>query len=163
MRNFTDASKLGAERLLHAASIYMHIVIHSRLTKVRNRFIERAKIIIDAVHTISTQKNSVRARLLSFEKYLKAMRDVNIAQASPKSSKLGRRKSMLKNDAPRSVGDIAETIGATQSAVSHQLRILREGHIIRARRDGQNIVYSLADAHVVAVLALACEHLNCAF
>lgn len=58
---------------------------------------------------------------------------------------------------------ITRAVGSTQSAVSHQLRILREGHIIRARRDGQNIVYSLADAHVVAVLALACEHLNCAF
>ncbi len=58
---------------------------------------------------------------------------------------------------------ITEAVGGTQSAVSHQLRVLREGHIIKARRDGQNIVYSLADAHVVALLALACEHLNCNF
>lgn len=58
---------------------------------------------------------------------------------------------------------ITEAVGGTQSAVSHQLRILRDNHIIKARRDGQNIVYSLADAHVVAVLALACEHLDCKF
>ena len=52
-------------------------------------------------------------------------------------------------------------MGGTQSAVSHQLRILRDNRIVKARRDGQNIVYSLADAHVVAVLELACAHVKC--
>lgn len=56
---------------------------------------------------------------------------------------------------------IVETVGGTQSAVSHQLRILRDNHVIKSRRDGQNIVYSLADEHIVAVLELACVHLNC--
>ncbi len=56
---------------------------------------------------------------------------------------------------------IVEAVGGTQSAVSHQLRILKDNHIIKSRRDGQNIVYSLADEHVVAVLELACSHLNC--
>lgn len=58
---------------------------------------------------------------------------------------------------------IVEAVGGTQSAVSHQLRILRANRIVKARRDGQNIVYSLADEHVVAVLELACAHLNCHF
>lgn len=58
---------------------------------------------------------------------------------------------------------IVEAVGGTQSAVSHQLRILRDNRVIKARRDGQNIVYSLADEHVVAVLELACAHLNCRF
>ena len=58
---------------------------------------------------------------------------------------------------------ITEAVGSTQSAVSHQLRILRDNHVIKARRDGQNVVYSLADAHVMAPLSLACEHLNCKF
>ena len=56
---------------------------------------------------------------------------------------------------------IVEAVGGTQSAVSHQLRILRDNHIIKSRRDGQNIVYSLADEHIVAVLELGCTHLNC--
>ena len=56
---------------------------------------------------------------------------------------------------------IVEAVGGTQSAVSHQLRILRDNRIIKSRRDGQNIVYSLADEHVLAVLELACTHLNC--
>ena len=58
---------------------------------------------------------------------------------------------------------LTEAVGSTQSAVSHQLRILRDNRIIKARRDGQNVVYSLADAHVMAVLSLACEHLSCTF
>lgn len=58
---------------------------------------------------------------------------------------------------------IVETVGGTQSAVSHQLRILRANRMIKARRDGQNIVYSLADEHILAVLELACAHLNCKF
>lgn len=58
---------------------------------------------------------------------------------------------------------VVEAVGGTQSAVSHQLRILRDNRIVKARRDGQNIVYSLADAHVVALLELACAHLHCNF
>lgn len=58
---------------------------------------------------------------------------------------------------------IVEAVGGTQSAVSHQLRILRAGRIIKARRDGQNIVYSLADEHIVEVLELAWAHLQCKF
>ena len=56
---------------------------------------------------------------------------------------------------------IVEAVGGNQSAVSHQLRILRDNRIIKARRDGQNIVYSLADAHVLALLELALAHVGC--
>ncbi len=59
------------------------------------------------------------------------------------------------------VGHIVEAVGGNQSAVSHQLRILKAAGIVKARRDGQNIAYSLADGHVVAVLELACTHLHC--
>ena len=56
---------------------------------------------------------------------------------------------------------IVEAVGGNQSAVSHQLRILRDNRIIKARRDGQNILYSLADAQVIAVLELALAHIGC--
>ena len=55
----------------------------------------------------------------------------------------------------------AQVLGCTQSAVSHQLRILKSFGIVKARRDGQTVAYSLADEHIVAVLELACAHLNC--
>ncbi|MGN0822807.1 MAG: ArsR/SmtB family transcription factor [Candidatus Gallimonas sp.] len=56
---------------------------------------------------------------------------------------------------------IVEAVGGTQSAVSHQLRILRDNRMIRARRDGQNVVYALADGHVRELLDTANEHLRC--
>lgn len=44
---------------------------------------------------------------------------------------------------------IVEACGGTQSAVSHQLRVLKDNRIIKSRRDGQNVLYSIADEHIV--------------
>ena len=57
------------------------------------------------------------------------------------------------------VADIAEAIGATQSAVSHQLRILKAARLVRFQRDGKNVLYSLADDHVYTVLAQGMNHI----
>lgn len=56
------------------------------------------------------------------------------------------------------VGEIAEAVGLSQSAVSHQLRILKQIHLIKFRRDGKNIWYSLADDHVRTILQMGLEH-----
>lgn len=56
------------------------------------------------------------------------------------------------------VCDLARLLGMTQSAVSHQLRILKQAHLIKARRDGKTIFYSLADDHVSALLKQGMEH-----
>ena len=56
------------------------------------------------------------------------------------------------------VGDIAGAVGLTQSAVSHQLRLLKQMHLIKYRRDGKNILYSLADDHVRTILEMGLEH-----
>ncbi len=58
----------------------------------------------------------------------------------------------------RCVGQIAEAIGLSQSAVSHQLRILKQIHLIKSRREGKNILYSLADDHVRTILQMGLEH-----
>lgn len=52
----------------------------------------------------------------------------------------------------RCVGEIADTMNLTQSAVSHQLRILKAMKLIKYRRDGKNLFYSLADDHVLCIL-----------
>lgn len=57
------------------------------------------------------------------------------------------------------VADIAETIGATQSAVSHQLRTLKQSRLVRAKRDGKNVIYSLSDDHVATMLAQGMNHI----
>ena len=59
----------------------------------------------------------------------------------------------------RRVADIAETIGATQSAVSHQLHILKTARLVKFQRDGKSIIYSLADDHVYTMLAQGLSHI----
>lgn len=56
------------------------------------------------------------------------------------------------------VTDITQEVQISQSAVSHQLRILKEIHLIKCRREGKNILYSLADDHVLTILQTGLEH-----
>lgn len=56
------------------------------------------------------------------------------------------------------VTDIAEAVDLSQSAISHQLRILKQMHLIKFRREGKNILYSLADDHVKTILQMGLEH-----
>lgn len=56
------------------------------------------------------------------------------------------------------VTDIAETVEISQSAISHQLRLLKQMHLIKFRREGKNILYSLADDHVLTILQMGLEH-----
>ena len=57
------------------------------------------------------------------------------------------------------VCDMAETLGMTQSAISHQLRLLKSYGLVRARRQGKSVFYSLADAHVRTIIAQGWEHI----
>ena len=57
------------------------------------------------------------------------------------------------------VCDLAKLLGMTQSAVSHQLRILKQARLIKARRDGKTVFYSLADDHVATLLRQGMEHI----
>ncbi len=58
------------------------------------------------------------------------------------------------------VCDIAETLNMSQSAVSHQLRILKQAKLIKYIRDGKSIIYSLDDDHVQTVIVQALNHIN---
>jgi len=58
------------------------------------------------------------------------------------------------------VCDIAETLSMTQSAISHQLRVLKQMSLVRFRREGKTVYYSLADSHVEAILAQGLDHVN---
>ena len=59
---------------------------------------------------------------------------------------------------PLSVTDITEAVGCTQSAVSHQLRTLKQARLVKAARDGKNVIYSLSDDHVFTMLAQGMTH-----
>ena len=58
------------------------------------------------------------------------------------------------------VCDLAEALHMTQSAVSHQLRILKQNKLVKGRREGKSIFYSLADSHVRTIIAQGREHIE---
>ena len=56
--------------------------------------------------------------------------------------------------------DICEIVGQSQSAVSHQMRVLRAARIVKSRRDGKQVFYSIDDAHISEILHTTIFHLN---
>lgn len=58
------------------------------------------------------------------------------------------------------VCDLAATVAQSESAVSHQLRQLRDMRLVRSRRDGRRVYYSLDDHHVLSIYDQACEHVR---
>ena len=58
------------------------------------------------------------------------------------------------------VCDLADVLGLTQSAVSHQLRLRKSSKLVKFRREGKTVFYSLADDHVVRILSQGMEHLE---
>ena len=62
-------------------------------------------------------------------------------------------------EAEMCVCDIAELLHMTQSAISHQLRVLKQSKLVKFRREGKTIFYSLADDHVRTIIGMGMEHL----
>lgn len=58
------------------------------------------------------------------------------------------------------VQELADRVGASQSAISHQLRLLKQAKLVKNRRQGKLVGYSLADDHVKTILGMAKEHLE---
>lgn len=58
------------------------------------------------------------------------------------------------------VGDIAQLLGLTQTAVSHQLRVLKTNKLVRFRKDGKNVFYTLSDDHVRSIIEMGMEHVE---
>lgn len=58
------------------------------------------------------------------------------------------------------VCDLASALNMNQSAISHQLRILKTNRLVKSRREGKSVFYSLADDHVRTILAQGEEHIN---
>ena len=58
------------------------------------------------------------------------------------------------------VCDIAEALHMTQPAISHQLRILKQAKLVKNRREGKSVFYSLADSHVRTIIAQGKEHIE---
>lgn len=66
----------------------------------------------------------------------------------------------LLSQSSSSVGHIAHTLNMGQSNVSHQLRILKQAHLVKSTREGQSMIYSIDDTHVTDLLKQAIHHAN---
>jgi ArsR family transcriptional regulator len=64
--------------------------------------------------------------------------------------------SLMEGD--KSVSELQEMCHVSQSAISHQLRLLRDRSLVAARREGQRVIYSLADDHVGLLIGIGLEH-----
>ena len=62
--------------------------------------------------------------------------------------------------APLCVCDLADLLGMTKSAVSHQLKLLRQSDLVSYRKEGKNVYYSLADDHVGSIIETALAHVE---
>ena len=60
----------------------------------------------------------------------------------------------------RSVSEISETLVMSSSAISHQLNVLRRSKLVKARRDGKMVYYSLDDEHVYEIISCGIEHIS---
>ena len=63
-------------------------------------------------------------------------------------------------DGPISVGVIADALDMSQSAISHQLKYLKDSNLVKSERDGKSIYYSLADDHIKTIFKTGLEHIN---
>lgn len=63
-------------------------------------------------------------------------------------------------DGEKNVTEICQDIEMNQSAVSHQLKLLKTSKLIKARREGKAVIYSLADEHVKTIIAMGKEHIE---
>ena len=58
------------------------------------------------------------------------------------------------------MNELAESLNLTQSAVSHQLKLLKQARLVRARREGKSMIYALADEHVRTMMGQGLEHIS---
>lgn len=59
------------------------------------------------------------------------------------------------------VEHLTQAVGGNQSAVSHQLKTLKDNKIVKSKRNGKQVIYSVSDEHILTMINVAKEHLNC--
>lgn len=109
-----------------------------------------------AVDLDDTQKGSIKSQMLSSDDAL-VMSEFFKALSDP--TRLNMVHAMLLHKW-LCVSDIAELVGLSKSAVSHQLAYMRINKLVRVKRDGRKVFYALNDSHVESVFALALSHIR---
>ena len=83
-----------------------------------------------------------------------------LAGQIPDEETLGRLAFFFKLYSEMCVCDLAQTLDMTQSAISHQLRMLKQMALVKNRRDGKTVYYSLSDGHISTILSQGMEHIE---
>lgn len=65
----------------------------------------------------------------------------------------------LLEEGEMNVGDLADSLGMNQSAISHQLKTLKQSDLVKVKRDKKSMLYSLADDHVESILKIGMDHI----
>lgn len=91
------------------------------------------------------------------EKYIESMSQLFKSLSDPTRLKV---LLLLQNKGECNVGEIATILGKEQSAISHQLKNLKEQRLIKSRREKSSIYYSLDDEHVKKLLGMTLEHIK---
>ena len=94
-----------------------------------------------------------RRAFLGYDDTTKEGAHLNTNQMGALIARLRKEKGMTQQE-------LADRVGASQSAISHQLRLLKQAKLVKNRRQGKLVGYSLADDHVKTILGMAKEHLE---
>jgi DNA-binding transcriptional ArsR family regulator len=110
---------------------------------------------IDSTAVVPAQPESARLRLLA-DQTVEAVAEVFRLLGDPTRVRI----LDALTHGERCVGDLADLVGMTESAVSHQLRLLRASRLVRVRREGRLAHYSLDDHHVIGLLHDTRKHVE---
>ena len=116
---------------------------------------EELPICQDGEHGLNEQMIAMAKNKLPSEDLLCELSDFFRIFADPTRLKI-----LYTIEEPMCVCDIASVLGMTKSAVSHQLKVLRQSNLVRYRKSGKNVFYSLSDEHVKVIIEYALEHIK---
>lgn len=113
------------------------------------------------MHTCGSEKHeSIKQKLENNAEYAKSVNDV--AKMFSLLGDVSRMKILLALiEGELCVFHICEITGGKQSAVSQHLRKLKDNHLVKSRKDGNLVLYSLADEHIASLIKTALEHRHC--
>jgi ArsR family transcriptional regulator len=116
---------------------------------MNNKFVCDCEVIHEDVVTLVKEEMIKENKLIDISSLFKVMGD---------KTRISILNALIKHEL--CVCDIAVLLNMTQSAISHQLRVLRNNRLIKPRREGKVVYYSILDSHVESLLRVALEHVS---
>ena len=122
---------MGKEKCCHGVECCEELEVHEDLLKIVNETMPDETVLYDLAELFKVFGDSTRIRIL-----------------------------YVLFEAEVCVCDLAQVLSMTQSAISHQLRILKNSKLVKCRREGKSVFYSLADDHVRTIIAQGRVHVE---